>query len=82
MRIHKTIFLKITGLNLLDIINNLRNEDDDDLIIQCDVFDDEKQADDDLQASLNPNGLNINNHEHVFTALYQKVRNRPGVFSI
>ncbi|KAL5011361.1 hypothetical protein ScPMuIL_009912 [Solemya velum] len=65
------------GLNLLDIINTLRNEDDDDLIIQCDVFDDEKQADDDIQASLNPNGLNINNHEDVFTALYQKVYNTP-----
>ncbi|KAJ8298510.1 hypothetical protein KUTeg_025041, partial [Tegillarca granosa] len=54
------------GLNLLDLINNLRNEDDEDLIIQCDVFDDEKQSDDDEFALQNATGLDINDHKEVF----------------
>ncbi|XP_033743499.1 LOW QUALITY PROTEIN: inverted formin-2-like [Pecten maximus] len=65
------------GLNLLDIINNLRNEDDDDLIIQCDVFDEEKQSDDDEYAELNPEIVNLNDHKDVFNAVFQKVYNTP-----
>ena len=58
----------------MDLINNLRNEDDEDLIIQCDVFDDEKQSDDEELAALNPACVDINDHKEVFNALYQKVR--------
>ncbi|XP_069130922.1 inverted formin-2-like isoform X2 [Argopecten irradians] len=65
------------GLNLLDLINNLRNEDDDDLIIQCDVFDEEKQSDDDEYAELNPEIVNLNDHKDVFNAVFQKVYNTP-----
>ncbi|KAJ8298508.1 hypothetical protein KUTeg_025039 [Tegillarca granosa] len=65
------------GLNLLDLINNLRNEDDEDLIIQCDVFDDEKQSDDDEFALQNATGLDINDHKEVFNVLFQKVYNTP-----
>ncbi|XP_021344592.1 inverted formin-2-like isoform X2 [Mizuhopecten yessoensis] len=65
------------GLNLLDIINNLRNEDDDDLVIQCDVFDEEKQSDDDEYAELNPEIVNLNDHRDVFNAVLQKVYNTP-----
>ncbi|XP_060080025.1 inverted formin-2-like [Ylistrum balloti] len=65
------------GLNLLDIINNLRNEDDDDLVIQCDVFDEEKQSDDDEYAELNPEIVNLNDHRDVFNAVFQKVYNTP-----
>ena len=61
------------GLNLLDLINNLRNEDDEDLIIQCDVFDDEKQSDDEEFAVQNPACLDINDHREVFNVLFQKV---------
>lgn len=63
----------LLGLNLLDLINNLRNEDDEDLIIQCDVFDDEKQSDDDEFALQNATGLDINDHKEVFNVLFQKV---------
>ena len=78
----------------MDLINNLRNEDDEDLIIQCDVFDDEKQSDDEELAALNPACVDINDHKEVFNALYQKVRpqhplpqhpppstNRPYIYS-
>lgn len=61
-------------MNILDLINNLRNEDDEDLIIQCDVFDDEKQSDDEELAVLNPACVDINDHKEVFNALYHKVR--------
>ncbi|XP_062592916.1 inverted formin-2-like, partial [Saccostrea cucullata] len=65
------------GLNILDMINNLRNEDDEDLIIQCDVFDDEKESDDEELAALNPACVDINDHKEVFNALYHKVYNTP-----
>ena len=62
------------GLNLLDIIEDLRNEDDEDLIIQCNVFDDEKQEDDEDLAALKPSGIDITNTQEVFNALYEKVK--------
>ena len=62
------------GLNLLDIIEDLRNEDDEDLIIQCNVFDDEKQEDDEDLAALKPSGIDISNTQEVFNALYEKVK--------
>ena len=62
-------------MNLLDVIEDLRNEDDEDLIIQCNVFDDEKQEDDEDLALLNPAGVDISNPQEVFNALYQKVGN-------
>ncbi|KAL8590864.1 hypothetical protein ACOMHN_038875 [Nucella lapillus] len=65
------------GLNILDIIHNLRNEEDEDLIIQCDVFDDEKTADDEaLSAEMAPD-IDVTNHRAVFEAVYQKVYNTP-----
>lgn len=64
----------VTGLNLLDIIHSLRNEDDEDLIIQCDVFDDEKTADDEaLSAEMNLD-VDVTNHRALFDAVFQKVR--------
>ncbi|XP_070197131.1 inverted formin-2-like isoform X2 [Littorina saxatilis] len=65
------------GLNLLDIIHNMRNEDDDDLIIQCDVFDDEKSADDDALSAEMSLECDVTNHRAVFDAVFQKVYNTP-----
>lgn len=61
-------------MNLLDIIDTLRNEDDDELVIQCNVFDDEKQDDDEAFNALNPVGVDINDHNAVFNALFEKVK--------
>ncbi|KAK7476742.1 hypothetical protein BaRGS_00032035, partial [Batillaria attramentaria] len=60
------------GLNLLDIIHNLRNEDDEDLIIQCDVFDDEKTADDEALSAEMSLQLDVTDHRAVFDAVFQK----------
>ena len=62
----------------MDIIENLRNEDDKDLIIQCNVFEVEKQEDDEDTAALNPAGIDISNTQDVFNALYGKVIIRHG----
>ena len=67
-------WVPVAGLNLLDIIHNLRNEEDDDLIIQCDVFDDEKTADDEALSAEMSLDLDINNHRAVFDAVFQKVQ--------
>ncbi|KAK3594658.1 hypothetical protein CHS0354_003581 [Potamilus streckersoni] len=65
------------GLNILDILEELRNEDDEDLLIQCNVFDDEKLADEEALTLLNPTGVDINNHQEIFSAIYQRVYNTP-----
>ena len=63
----------VSGLNLLDIIHSLRNEEDDDLIIQCDVFVDEKTADDEVLSAEMSLDLDISNPRAVFDAVFQKV---------
>ncbi|XP_061190244.1 inverted formin-2-like [Saccostrea echinata] len=68
---------EFVGLNILDMLNDLRNKDEEELIIQCDVFDDEKASDDATMAALNPGGIDINNVKEVFNALYHKVYNTP-----
>lgn len=65
------------GLNLLDIIHILRNEDDEDLIIQCDVFDDEKVADDEALSAELSLQLDVTDHRAVFDAVFRKVYNTP-----
>lgn len=65
------------GLNLLDLIHNLRDEDDEDLQIQCDVFEDEKHEDEEELSENTPEGLDITDHHKIFTAIFQKVYNTP-----
>jgi hypothetical protein len=60
---------------LIDIIHNLRDEDDEDLQIQCDVFEDEKHEDDEELAEHTPEGIDITDHQKLFTAVFQKVCN-------
>ena len=61
------------GLNILDLISDLRNIDDEKLIIQCDVFDENKHADDEEIVALNPACVDINSHREVFNAVFHKV---------
>ncbi|XP_078330126.1 inverted formin-2-like [Crassostrea virginica] len=70
------------GLNILDLISDLRNIDDEKLIIQCDVFDENKHADDEEISALNPACVDINSHREVFNAVFHKVYDTPlsGVF--
>lgn len=60
-------------MNLLDLIHKLRDEDDEDLQIQCDVFEDEKHEDDEELSESTPEGLDITDHLKIFTAIFQKV---------
>ncbi|XP_071086778.1 inverted formin-2-like isoform X2 [Haliotis cracherodii] len=68
---------EFTGLNLLDLVHAMRDIDDDDLNIQCDVFDDEKHDDDEELAAMTSAALDISNPEEVFKVVLQKVYNTP-----
>ena len=63
----------IKGLNLLDLVDRFRDSEDEELLIQCDVFFDEKQNDDD-ELGLENQMIDINSHQQVFNAVFQKVR--------
>ena len=68
----------IAGLNLLDVLHTLRDSDDEELQIQCDIFFDEKQEDDDALYEDNPQGVDLSSHVDVFNTVFKKVR---GVWS-
>nr|XP_006816848.1 PREDICTED: vegetative cell wall protein gp1-like [Saccoglossus kowalevskii] len=63
------------GLGLLDIIASLRHEDDTDLCIQLDVFD-EHQTDDEDDDEIG-HGMDINSHFDVFHAVFTMVSDSP-----
>ncbi|XP_052794467.1 inverted formin-2-like isoform X1 [Mya arenaria] len=65
------------SLNLLDTIASLRCEDDEDLHVQCDVFEDEMHADLDALEEQRSSDVNINDHQSVFKAIYKKVQGTP-----
>ncbi|XP_076340531.1 inverted formin-2-like isoform X2 [Tachypleus tridentatus] len=63
------------GLGLLDIISSLRKTDEDDVFIQCHVFDKSKFADDEHSESL---GLNLTtSHYDLFQSVFDKVYDTP-----
>lgn len=68
-----SVFCLFQGLGILDLVADLRNIDDEKVIIQCEVFDDEKQSDDDEIVKLTPGCVDINNHREVFNAVFHKV---------
>ncbi|GFR84521.1 inverted formin-2 [Elysia marginata] len=69
--------LFISGLNLLDIIPLLRNENDKDLDIQCDVFEEFKHEDDEEMAATFSGNVDIGNHRQLFDVIFSKVYNTP-----
>ncbi|XP_070554154.1 inverted formin-2-like isoform X4 [Ptychodera flava] len=63
------------GLGLLDIITSLRHEEDTDLCIQLNVFDEQKASDEEeVEHSA---GIDIDNPIDVFHAVFNKVSNSP-----
>ncbi|XP_023930367.1 inverted formin-2 [Lingula anatina] len=64
------------GLDLLDIIHDYENEDVEDLQVQVDVFNDEKQADDEIMSEEHPE-MDLDNPREVFDAVFQRVCNKP-----
>ncbi|XP_078262602.1 inverted formin-2 isoform X2 [Rhinoraja longicauda] len=64
------------GLHLLDILPSLREKDDEDLLVQCLTFEDTK-GDDDEELMKLYDGIDMNSHQEVFTALFNKVSSLP-----
>ncbi|XP_078369378.1 LOW QUALITY PROTEIN: inverted formin-2-like [Oculina patagonica] len=66
---------EFAGLGLLDILSNLRHNDDEELLVQLDVFEEQRLEDEDDLSS--PEGVNLTSHLDVFHALFRKVSNKP-----
>ncbi|CAL1574995.1 unnamed protein product [Knipowitschia caucasica] len=64
------------GLQLLDILPKLREQEDDDLMIQCEAFE-EAMAEDEDELLRVYGGIDMSNHLEVFTTLFNKVSSSP-----
>uniref|UniRef100_A0A3P8RLG0 Inverted formin 2 n=1 Tax=Amphiprion percula TaxID=161767 RepID=A0A3P8RLG0_AMPPE len=64
------------GLQLLDILPKLREQEDEDLIIQCEAFE-EAMAEDEEELLRVYGGIDMSNHLEVFTTLFNKVSSSP-----
>ncbi|XP_037551036.1 inverted formin-2 [Nematolebias whitei] len=64
------------GLQLLDILPKLREQEDEDLIIQCEAFE-EAMAEDEEELLRVYGGIDMSDHQEVFTALFNKVSSSP-----
>ncbi|XP_056249175.1 inverted formin-2 isoform X2 [Seriola aureovittata] len=64
------------GLQLLDILPKLREQEDEDLIIQCEAFE-EAMAEDEEELLRLYGGIDMSNHLEVFTTLFNKVSSSP-----
>ncbi|XP_028294273.1 inverted formin-2 isoform X3 [Gouania willdenowi] len=64
------------GLQLLDILPKLREQEDEDLIIQCEAFE-EAMAEDEEELLRVYGGIDMSNHHEVFTTLFNKVSSSP-----
>lgn len=67
-------YSKLFCNNILVIVSSSRKteSDDLDLVVQLDVFDDKKVADEEQFSG--PRGVDLNNHIDVFHALFKQVR--------
>ncbi|XP_051501809.1 inverted formin-2-like isoform X2 [Myxocyprinus asiaticus] len=64
------------GLQLLHLLPKLREEDDEDLMIQCEAFE-EAMAEDEEELLRVYGGIDMSNHQEVFTSLFNKVSSFP-----
>ncbi|XP_039208464.1 inverted formin-2 isoform X1 [Crotalus tigris] len=64
------------GLQLLDILSKLRDIEDEDLLIQCETFEEAKTEDDEELLRI-CDGIDMNNHQDVFSSLFNKVSSSP-----
>ncbi|XP_052009430.1 inverted formin-2-like isoform X2 [Xyrauchen texanus] len=64
------------GLQLLHLLPKLREEDDEDLVIQCEAFE-EAMAEDEEELLRVYGGSDMSNHQEVFTSLFNKVSSFP-----
>ncbi|KAJ8356318.1 hypothetical protein SKAU_G00191120 [Synaphobranchus kaupii] len=64
------------GLQLLDILPKLREQEEEDLVIQCEVFE-ETMAEDEEELQRVYGGIDMSSHQEVFSALFTKVSSCP-----
>ncbi|XP_072486164.1 inverted formin-2 isoform X2 [Notamacropus eugenii] len=64
------------GLQLLDILTKLRDIEDADLLIQCETFEEAKSEDDEELLRI-CDGIDMSNHQEVFSTLFNKVSCSP-----
>uniref|UniRef100_A0A673YQ53 Inverted formin 2 n=1 Tax=Salmo trutta TaxID=8032 RepID=A0A673YQ53_SALTR len=64
------------GLQLLDILPKLRDEEDEDLIIQCEAFE-EAMSEDEEELLRVYGGIDMSSHQEVFITLFNKVSSSP-----
>ncbi|KAM6132983.1 inverted formin-2 [Phoenicopterus ruber ruber] len=76
LRTRTQIRNEFIGLQLLDILDKLRDIEEEDLLIQCDTFE-EFKIEDDEELSKISDGINMNDHHEVFSSLFNKVSRSP-----
>ncbi|XP_059579266.1 inverted formin-2 isoform X2 [Alligator mississippiensis] len=76
LRVRVQIRNEFIGLQLLDMLNKLRDIEEDDLLIQCETFEEAKTEDDEELLKIS-DGIDMNNHQEVFTSLFNKVSSSP-----
>ncbi|XP_017558750.1 inverted formin-2 isoform X2 [Pygocentrus nattereri] len=64
------------GLQLLDLLPKLRDQEDEDLIIQCEAFE-EAMAEDEEELLRLYGGIDMSSHQEVFFTLFNKVSSSP-----
>ncbi|XP_020835130.1 inverted formin-2-like isoform X1 [Phascolarctos cinereus] len=64
------------GLQLLDVLTKLRDIEDVDLLIQCETFEEAKSEDDEELLRV-CDGIDMSNHQEVFSTLFNKVSCSP-----
>ncbi|XP_076129169.1 inverted formin-2-like isoform X2 [Alosa pseudoharengus] len=64
------------GLQILDVLPKLREQEDEDLLIQCEAFE-ETMAEDDEELQRVFGGIDMSNHQEVFSALFTQVSSGP-----
>uniref|UniRef100_A0AAY4CJU3 Inverted formin-2 n=1 Tax=Denticeps clupeoides TaxID=299321 RepID=A0AAY4CJU3_9TELE len=64
------------GLQLLDLLPKLREQDDEDLIIQCESFE-EAMTEDEEELLRISGGVDMSSHQEVFNTLFNKVSSSP-----
>ncbi|KAJ8290405.1 hypothetical protein GJAV_G00012390 [Gymnothorax javanicus] len=67
---------EFVGLQLLDLLPKLREQEDEDLIIQCEAFEETMQEDEEELLRVY-GGIDMSCHQEVFTTLFNKVSSSP-----
>uniref|UniRef100_A0A8C9RS64 Inverted formin 2 n=1 Tax=Scleropages formosus TaxID=113540 RepID=A0A8C9RS64_SCLFO len=67
---------EFVGLQLLDILPKLKEQEDEDLMIQCEAFE-ETMAEDEEELMRLYGGIDMGNHQEVFSTLFNKVSSSP-----